>query len=103
MTKFAVVLASVLTLLAVSGCATPTHVGTGTLDTLNVHLDLTPGALHVAPDGSVAWETTLADQVSPYLCVDCVRLLGDHLFTLSDDGTAEILGEQIVARVKGSP
>ena len=51
MTKFAVVLVSVLALLAVSGCASHTQVGTGSLDTLNVHLNLQPGALHVAPSG----------------------------------------------------
>jgi outer membrane protein assembly factor BamB len=43
-------------------------------------------ALH-RTDGSAAWEATLADLVSPHLCVDCVRLQDDRLFTLSDDGT----------------
>ncbi|MBN1581857.1 MAG: PQQ-binding-like beta-propeller repeat protein [Anaerolineae bacterium] len=43
-------------------------------------------ALHRA-DGSAAWEAELPDVVSSYLCKDCVRLLGDRLFSLCDDGT----------------
>ena len=42
-------------------------------------------AMHRA-GGSVAWEIGLSDVISPYLCQDCVRLLGDRLFTLTDDG-----------------
>jgi outer membrane protein assembly factor BamB len=40
-------------------------------------------------DGSTAWEAPLEDQVSLSLCQGCVRLLGDRVFTLSDDGTLE--------------
>ena len=38
-------------------------------------------------DGSSAWEAPLPDEVSLYVCRDCVRLLGDRLFTLTNDGT----------------
>ncbi len=40
-------------------------------------------------DGSVVWEARLADVVSLNTCVDCVRLEGERIFTLSDDGTLE--------------
>lgn len=42
-------------------------------------------------DGSLAWDRPLPDQVSLNLCRDCVRLLGERLFTLSDDGTLQAL------------
>ncbi|MBN2003707.1 MAG: PQQ-binding-like beta-propeller repeat protein [Anaerolineae bacterium] len=40
-------------------------------------------------DGSLAWEAQLADVVSSSVCADCVRLEGEHLFALSDDGTLQ--------------
>lgn len=43
-------------------------------------------AFHRA-DGSSAWEASLPDEVSFYVCQDCIHLLGEHLFTLTDDGT----------------
>ena len=43
-------------------------------------------AFHRA-DGSSAWEVPLPDEVSLYVCQDCIHLLGERLFTLTDDGT----------------
>lgn len=40
-------------------------------------------------DGSLVWEARLADAVSLHVCADCVRLEGERLFALSDDGTLQ--------------
>lgn len=40
-------------------------------------------------DGAIAWEAPLTDEVSLNTCRDCVRLIGDQVFALSDDGTLQ--------------
>jgi outer membrane protein assembly factor BamB len=40
-------------------------------------------------DGAIAWEAPLSDEVSLNTCRDCVRLIGDKVFALSDDGTLQ--------------
>jgi hypothetical protein len=50
MIRKAAVLVPVVLFLVLTGCTTPTHVGTGEMDSLRVPLDLRPGALHVTPD-----------------------------------------------------
>ncbi len=65
MTKLApvpVVVLALFTLLLVSGCTAPAHVGTGTLSTLNVPIDLQPGALFVTPDESYVLCETQRDK-----------------------------------------
>jgi outer membrane protein assembly factor BamB len=41
-------------------------------------------------DGATAWEAALADTVQISLCGNCLRLLGDHVAVLSDDGTLQV-------------
>ncbi len=62
MTRSAPVLVAALALLAVAGCSTPTHVGTGTLNALSTPLDLKPGALFVTPDESYVLCETQRDK-----------------------------------------
>lgn len=40
-------------------------------------------------DGALAWEAPLTDEVAANVCVDCVRLIGDKVVALSDDGTLQ--------------
>jgi len=40
-------------------------------------------------DGAIAWEAPLTDEVAANICADCVRLVGDKVFALSDDGTLQ--------------
>ncbi|MBN1887524.1 MAG: PQQ-like beta-propeller repeat protein [Thermoflexales bacterium] len=47
-------------------------------------------AFHRA-DGSLAWDCLLPDQVSLNICPNCVCLVGERIFTLSDDGTLQAL------------
>ncbi len=40
-------------------------------------------------DGRRAWEAPLTDEVAPNICANCVQLIGDKVFALSDDGTLQ--------------
>ncbi len=40
-------------------------------------------------DGQIAWNVTLADQLSLNICPGCFRLAGERLFTLTEDGTLQ--------------
>jgi outer membrane protein assembly factor BamB len=40
-------------------------------------------------DGQLAWQATLADSVQPTLCPDCLRLVGNSLVVLCQDGTLQ--------------
>ncbi|MCS6911350.1 MAG: PQQ-like beta-propeller repeat protein, partial [Anaerolineales bacterium] len=39
--------------------------------------------------GAIAWEAPLSDEVSLNICRECIRLIGDKVFALSDDGTLQ--------------
>jgi outer membrane protein assembly factor BamB len=41
-------------------------------------------------DGSKAWESTLADEVSLSLCPNCLRVVDDYVAVLTDDGTLQV-------------